>query len=440
MESFYLRASAAVYAALLVPAALATQNGPQEAEINQQHLYGTDCLPGPLQLDSYPTCVTATSDDDDLPWAPWTYRPYCAGDTNYCVFTNTDFRGRDKGVSVIDVPPSGTENATSAVTSIAKLLSSRPPAPESADTTSPPYELRDMPGKGKGLIATRKISRGEVFMVDYAAVVADTKLPGRVRQAQGRQLLSEAIERLPGADEVLSLARSSPDPDNVPAGEDVMTTNSFGVEINGKGYMALFPRIAVSLFGVVGVLRGKAVRTIIDANPSCTIQRMNHACKPSAITRFNATTLSNTATAFHDILPNEELTISYAEFGLPSAARRQTLRKWGFTCTCALCSLPADELAASDERRTRVSRLGKEVIELVQHGDKDDLKTAVELYAEAVDAVKEEGLVPHLGGHYQVLGQLWAAAGDLEKGKEWVRRGREETALYEQVGGGVGGY
>jgi hypothetical protein len=249
MASFYLRASAAVYIVLLIPSAAGTQNGPQQgAEINQQRLFGTDCLPGPLQLDLYPTCVTATGKDDDPPWAPWTYRPYCADNTNYCVFTNTKFQGGDRGVSVIDVPPSGTENATSAVASIAKLLSSLPPpAPESVDTTSPPYELRDIPGKGKGLIATRKIKRGQVFMVDYAAVVADTKLPGRVRQAQGRKLLTEAIERLPGADEVLSLARSSPDPDNVPAGEDVMTTNSFGVEIDGKGYMALFPKIAVSL-------------------------------------------------------------------------------------------------------------------------------------------------------------------------------------------------
>ncbi|KAH6848097.1 hypothetical protein B0I37DRAFT_310334 [Chaetomium sp. MPI-CAGE-AT-0009] len=425
MASFYLRASAAVYVVLLVPSTIATQNGPQQgAEINQQSSFGTDCLPGPLQLDLYPTCVTAAGDDDDLPWTPWTYRPYCADNTNYCVFTNTNFQGRDRGVSVIDVPPSGAENGTSAVTSIAKLLSSLPPAPESVDTTSPPYELRDIPGKGKGLIATRKIPRGQVFMVDYAAVVADTKLPRSVRQAQGRRLLSEAIERLPAADEVLSLARSSPDPDNVPASEDVMTTNAFGVEISGKGYMALFPRIAASL-----------------PHPAPQHIHITNTYPTSAITRFNATTLSNTAMAFHDILPNEELTISYSEFGLPSTARRQSLRKWGFTCTCALCSLPADELAASDERRRRVSRLGKEVIELVEHGGREDLRTAAELYSEAVDAVREEGLVPHLGGHYQVLGQLWAAAGELERGREWVRRGREETEGYEgAAAAAAGGY
>ncbi|KAL2185628.1 hypothetical protein L209DRAFT_689892 [Thermothelomyces heterothallicus CBS 203.75] len=60
------------------------------------------------------------------------------------------------------------------------------------------------------------------------------------------------------------------------------------------------------------------------------------------------------------------------------------------------------------------------------------MKKAVGLYAEAVDAVREEGLVPHLGGHYQVLGQLWAAAGVVEKGREWMKRGRQETAAFEE--------
>ncbi|KAK4032175.1 SET domain-containing protein 5 [Parachaetomium inaequale] len=411
MTASYPRALAAVYVVLLAPSAAATHGGPQLGrDILQQRLFGTGCLPGPFQLGSYPTCVTADN-DDDAPWAPWTYRPYCADNTNYCVFTNADFQGPDRGVSVIDARPSSTGNATSAVTVVADLLSSMPPAPglESADEQSPPYEVRHIPGKGKGLIATRKIPRGQVFMVDYAAIVADTHLPGRVKRAQGHQLLREAIERLPGAEEVLGLARSSLDPENVPVSEDVMRTNAFSVEIGGRDYMALFPRIA----------------------------RMNHACKPSAITRFNATTLSNTATAFHDILPNDEITISYSIFGLPSSARHETLlSKWGFTCTCALCSLPASELAESDERRVRISRLGKEVIELVEKGGTENLREAAGLYAEAVDAVREEGLVPHLGGHYEVLGRLWGASGEVERGREWVRRGREETEGFEGVGGG----
>jgi hypothetical protein len=214
--------------------------------MTQRRLVDVDCLPGPLKLDAYPTCVTASTGEDALSWRPWTYPPYCPDNTAYCAFTNTDFQGPGRGLSLVDVQQPNTSNVTSAVRFLAELLSSLP-APDRTPEASPPYEVRDIPGKGKGLVATRKIRRGQVFMVDYAAVVADQQFPTRVRREQGRRLLREAIHRLPAADKILSLARSSSDPDNVPAVEDIMKTNSFSVEIAGKAYMALFPHIAVSL-------------------------------------------------------------------------------------------------------------------------------------------------------------------------------------------------
>jgi hypothetical protein len=61
-----------------------------------------------------------------------------------------------------DVKPLSTANATSAAISIAQMLSSTAhPTPETEQ--SPHYEVRNIPGKGKGLIATRKISAGQVF-------------------------------------------------------------------------------------------------------------------------------------------------------------------------------------------------------------------------------------------------------------------------------------
>lgn len=215
-------------------------------DLAQQRLLSNDCLLGPLRHDSIPACVTTASADDADSWAPWSYQPYCPENNNYCVFTSAEFQGPDRGVSIIDVQPSKSDNATSAAASLAQFLSSAL-AREAAQRTSPPYEVRDIPGKGKGLIATRKISRGQVLMIDHAAVVADERFPTRVRREHGRLLLREAIERLPMAQEVLNLARSSSDPDNVPAVEDVMKTNSFSVEIGGRSYMALFPQIAVGL-------------------------------------------------------------------------------------------------------------------------------------------------------------------------------------------------
>lgn len=219
--------------------ATAARNGSsqQEAEAFEGHSVGAECLPGPLRLDNHLACELTAGHD-----APWTHRPYCGEDTNYCVFTNANFRGSSRGVSIIDIPSSNASDVTSTVASTSDLLVTEDPKTEQEP---PPYEMRDIPGKGKGLVATRKISRGQAFMVDYAVLVADTQFPSRVKRDQGRQLLREAVFRLPAADLVLDLARSSLDPDNVPAAEDVMKTNAFTVDIGGKAYMALFPHIAV---------------------------------------------------------------------------------------------------------------------------------------------------------------------------------------------------
>ncbi len=264
----YFSVVAAFCVVQFVPYASATDGG-------QRPLLRLDCLPGPLSLEAHPACMAAGAGDGDdtVSWHPWTSPPYCPENTVYCVFTNAGFQGPDRGVSLIDVQPSSTSNAASAVDSVAQLLSSLP-IPETTGDESPPYEIRDIAGKGKGLVATRKILRGQAFMVDYAAVVADKEFSSRIKRAQGRRLLKEAIHRLPSAKQVLSLARSSSDPDNVPAFEDVMKTNSFNVEIAGKGYMALFPQIAVSLSRI------SRVRVDLDMTDSLHLQRINHACQP----------------------------------------------------------------------------------------------------------------------------------------------------------------
>jgi hypothetical protein len=219
------------------------------ADSSPQQPPSSECPPSPLISDASLTCVAASINITKERWTLWTQLPYCENDTNYCVFTNANFPGPNRGVSIIDEQPTPGEDPSSspALKTISSLLSfPLPSVIPKARQDSPPYEVRDIPGKGKGLIATRKIPRGKVFMVDYASLIIDIQLPNKVKRDQGRRLLKEAIERLPSADLILNLARSSPDLQNVPVWEDVVKTNSFSIEIGGRGYMALFPKIAVS--------------------------------------------------------------------------------------------------------------------------------------------------------------------------------------------------
>lgn len=178
---------------------------------------------------------------DPSHWAPWTHRPYCA-DTRYCVYTNSVFQG-NHGVSIITTPEIAA-NSPALIAQLSAIGDLGLGDGRHVVTEKPPYVVRDIPGKGKGVIATRRIGRGEVFMVDYPSVLADVEFPGRVRHDEGVLLLQRAMDQLADSQEVLSLARSSRSGAAVP--EDVMRTNTFGITVAERSRLALFPKISVS--------------------------------------------------------------------------------------------------------------------------------------------------------------------------------------------------
>ncbi|CRK47728.1 hypothetical protein BN1723_016785, partial [Verticillium longisporum] len=64
--------------------------------------------------------------------------------------------------------------------------------------------------------------------------------------------------------------------------------------------------------------------------------RMNHDCRPNVDYRFDPSTLTQRTTAIRDILPGEELTLSYIDPLQARDARRARLSaNWGFDCTYA---------------------------------------------------------------------------------------------------------
>ncbi len=206
-------------------------------------------------------------------WSPWTYPPEClhAGSsgrsnvTKYCLYTNS-VHGH-KGVSLITTP----ETAANAVemlddfnqdflrplgshVNVPRNSSSRADGAGAGDAVSGSgyymgeggnrsYEVTDIPGKGKGLVATRRISRSEVIMIDFASLVVDVAFPGAVRRLDGYELLDEAVQQLADPERVLKLVRKREHPPNV--AEDVLRTNSFHFELDEKPHMALFADIAV---------------------------------------------------------------------------------------------------------------------------------------------------------------------------------------------------
>lgn len=110
----------------------------------------------------------------------------------------------------------------------------------------PAYEVVDVPGKGKGAIASREIRKGEVFMVDYPLLLTEGALMADMNAASRKGVLRRAVDGLGegGRRRALELAKSAEGEDEA---LDVFITNGCGVEVWGKGYTGLFPEVAVSM-------------------------------------------------------------------------------------------------------------------------------------------------------------------------------------------------
>lgn len=68
--------------------------------------------------------------------------------------------------------------------------------------------------------------------------------------------------------------------------------------------------------------------------------------------------------AFRDILPGEELTISYIDPLQKRQDRQRALRlSWGFTCSCTTCSAPLKLVQLSDTRIDSIIELQDKLVD-----------------------------------------------------------------------------
>ncbi len=154
----------------------------------------------------------------------------------YCVYSNS--RHGYHGISIITKPKTAADSAN--------MLNEEFPGGHSINNTTLSYAIVDIPFKGKGVVATRKISRAEAFMSDWASVLLDLSFPKAMQQQVGHQFLHLAAEQLSDPDKVLGLGRSSAQAIDIM--EDVLGTNSFSYTLGGDPHMALYPEVAVSSY------------------------------------------------------------------------------------------------------------------------------------------------------------------------------------------------
>ncbi|KAG5975076.1 hypothetical protein E4U55_007900 [Claviceps digitariae] len=208
-------------------------------------------------------------------------------------------------------------------------------APGVNDMSSPPpFEKRDIPGKGRGLVATKMIHRGDRIFAHTPLLVIDAQLfdqqEGEDKEPEWRALQEEAVAGLPAASQGMFWELYG-QPAKHPVGGRV-DANSFDLVMGDYEtvYYGLFPETS----------------------------RINHDCRPNLAYFFNNNTLTHHVHAITDIPPGAELTITYIDTRLPRRLRLNYLhRTWGFNCTCSHCSLDPALARASDKRLAQIRDL-----------------------------------------------------------------------------------
>ncbi|CAK7235782.1 hypothetical protein SBRCBS47491_009412 [Sporothrix bragantina] len=298
--------------------------------------------------------------------------------TKFCVYTN-DRHGLG-GLSIVTTPETASASAD-------MWDEDEPRLPVDKKGHGPAYEIVDIPGRGKGVLATRKIKQYEAFMVDYAAMVVDLRVAETVAREEG----------------VLDMAQTSTAARH-PI-ENVLRSNAFHTALGAEddSHMALFPDLA----------------------------RINHACMPNAFPRFAPRSLAVSVAAARDIELGEEITINIP-LGQLRDARQQALLRWEFVCKCPLCDASDDEIKASDARRKTIDELRVSVAAVAHSHDPEtkdsDREQALDTIRDLFPRLVEEGIFTAYSEQYANAGRLYWALGDYGQARFYAQRSLDVLA------------
>lgn len=158
----------------------------------------------------------------------------------FCVSSSPSFAG-DRGLSVITTP-----DRMHTVLSTPSLVCANTASPQrtSSYPRGPAFEEREIPGKGRGLISTRELHRGDSIFAWPPVLLVDSDLTDDLEPDQWISLESNAVDKLPLStrEKVWDLYGES----NTYPINDRIDSNAFEIEVDDHLYFALYPETAVS--------------------------------------------------------------------------------------------------------------------------------------------------------------------------------------------------
>ena len=108
--------------------------------------------------------------------------------------------------------------------------------------------------------------------------------------------------------------------------------------------------------------------------------------------------------------------------------RQKALERWGFKCSCDLCTASSEEVAASDTRRLQIQNKYGHVYKAYQAGEAE---RAISLTNEILELMKEEDLFQLYSEQYENLGRIYWASGDKTNAIKYAKKSLD---ILEQQG------
>ncbi|KAK0201988.1 hypothetical protein DFS33DRAFT_1351269 [Desarmillaria ectypa] len=240
---------------------------------------------------------------------------------------------------------------------------------------TPPFEVVDLPGRGKGVVAVRDIQRGELVIREKPLFI----VPYSTSDSPAA-LISHHVKSLNGLDYHAFFNLSYV---NFPKNMDPEVHRD-------EVALAIFETNAVAAGEGVGIFPRMA--------------RLNHGCSSAfnVVYSWRQAEGEIVVHALQNISRGQELLTTYTNTKRPRKERREFLSNhYGFHCACSVCSLPPSQSQASDERLNSISGLYKLFSTWGTHSISG---------TEAIDVVRRLWTLTNEERYFSERGQLFADA------------------------------
>jgi hypothetical protein len=199
---------------------------------------------------------------------------------------------------------------------------------QNAITVNRMYALQDVPGRGKGLVATENISKGTRILSEEPTI---TVPHGESSSQRVQTSICQQVDALSEHQRQAFLSLHNGHPYQNVAGQYLGIVRSNGLPVEHEKF---------------------------DGAIFLEACRINHSCDNNAQKHWNENIKRHTIHALRDISRGEEITIYYLSIVKSREERREALlAKLGFHCSCRLCTLPPEQSQESDKRLDEIYQL-----------------------------------------------------------------------------------